>query len=245
MTGLVRTATLLTVGGLLAAGVAAAGVPSAATSSLNGNFIRLGPQRGGQVVNPAGVGAITKTIVVRDAANNPIQNSTVILNWSLCSGAGATQEFKLSQTQPHHPGVFTNCAAREISTQTDAAGIATFRISGGAQRAAGNPPGYAGLPVPANACVTVTADGVALGRLVGSAPDQDFNNGNGMSGGDLGLVAGDRLSVIINGNAVGYRARSDFDGDGDVDGTDVGIAGAVRLDSIVNGASISALPACP
>lgn len=223
------------------------GLPSASMHSLNGNMVRLGILRDGQVVNPAGVGAITKTIVIRDAAGNPLRGWTVTMDFSNCSGPAADQEFMLAPEQPHHPGALTDCAGKRISAISGDDGVATFRIVGGVSRPPGNPVGYGLLPVPANACVRVTINttgqGESLGRLVASAADQDLSGG--ITAADLALVAGDRLSVINNGNAVGYRARSDFNADGTISAADLGIAGAIRLDSVYLGATSSASPGCP
>ena len=225
------------------AGIAAAQIPSIQWE-FNGPMLRLGTLRDGIVVGPGiGPANVVKAISVSDAFGRPVPNSVIELNFSACSGPGADQEFRLAETQPHHPGALTNCPARIVAAITDVTGTAVFRIAGGVLRGPGSPPGYAGLPVPSSACVTVHADGVFLGRLVASAADQDLSGG--VTPADLSLVLGDRLGYIQAPGPGAYRARSDFDGDGDVDPADIGVMLAFRLEASVNGATGSATPACP
>src|SRR4029453_10562569 len=182
--------------------------PDPSTVDFQGPFVRPAPLRGGPAV-PFGV-LITKQIIVRDCHALAIPNATVTLDFSLCSGPGPDQEFRLGASQPHHPGVLTNCAAKTVSAVTDIQGVATFRIVGGAERGPGSPPGYAGLPVASAGCVRVYADGAFIGRLVASAADQDL--AGGMTPADVALIAGDRLAYLMVPGPSTYRARSDFDG---------------------------------
>src|SRR5262245_41771238 len=132
MTGLVRTATLLTVGGCLAASVAFAGVPDATKSSV-GNFINLGGHTTGTVDV-----RVVKTLVVRDASNAGVANATVEIRFANC----VSQDIRLSGTQPHHPGALFDCPNKIVSAITDGSGTGTFRIAGGATSVSGtNPPG--------------------------------------------------------------------------------------------------------
>jgi hypothetical protein len=203
MTGLVRKATLLTVCGVLAASAVMAGVPDPTKSSGVTPNINLGAYTasgdGNGVVNAEAI----KLITVRDAGNNPIANSTVVINFTSC----VSQDIRLSNDQVHHPGALFNCAAKTVTAVTNASGVATFRVSGGATNGGGNPPGHTA------GCAEVRADGVLLGTIRVGAPDENF--AGGIAGTDLGFWASDRFGA--------YRARLDFNGSGAVDGIDLGI----------------------
>jgi hypothetical protein len=178
MTGLVRRATLLTAAGLLAAGAAMAGVPTAGNSTLGDPLVNLRAYNGSP--SAAAVDqSLPKTIIVRDAANNPVPNSVVVLNFSACHAAG---DIRIGSTQP--AGFFTNCAAKTISGVTDAAGTVVFRVVGASNTSSGANPGAGEL------CCTVTADGVALGSLSVGAPDLNGARGGGT---DPGMDGTDTL----------------------------------------------------
>jgi len=197
MTGLVRKATLLTACGCLVAGAAMAGIPDPANSLL-GTGINLGASNNVGTVDVR----VEKNVTIRDAFNNPIQNSTVVITFTSCTN----QDLRLCNDQPHHPGLF-NCAAKTVTAVTNASGVATFRIKGGAASGPGNPAG-AGSP----GCATVQADGVPMGNLLVGAFDN--NNTGGVNAADLSNWLGDRNGYIAN--VANYRSRSDFDGSASV-----------------------------
>jgi len=208
MTGLVRKATLC-VCGLLVAGVAVAGVPDPAASTKP-TFINLGagnpspsPQDGNIInaVDPA----VTASYTIRDAFNNLVANSTVVVNFS-----GCTPDIRLCANQPHHVGALFNCAARTVTAVTGLNGVATFQIGGYAASGPGNPPG-AGA-----GCATVQADGVPFPSLTIGAFDQ--NGAGGVNPADLSNWLGDRQAFIAS--ALNYRGRSDFNGSSTVDPAD-------------------------
>jgi hypothetical protein len=215
MTGLVRKATLLAACGCLVAGAAMAGIPDPALSTL-GTVINLGGNTGGTVDVLA-----QKTVTIRDAFNNPIQNSTVVITFTNCTN----QDIRLCNNQPNHPGLF-NCVAKTVTAVTNASGVATFRVAGGANNPGGNPPGaLAG-------CATVQADGVPMGSLTVGAPDE--NNSGGVVVTDLSAFAGDRFGA--------YRGRSDFNGDNAVNVLDLAIFSQFRFGG---GSTASCGAACP
>jgi len=194
MTGLVRRATLFTAVGLMAAAAAYAGVPSAANSTL-GTGIMLGGRVGANVD-----ALVQKTMTVRDAANNPVPNSVVVINFT---GCGSPNEIKISSTQPF-AGMFVNCAARTVSAVTNASGIATFRVVGAA---AATSAAFVGV---GEGCASVTADGVALGTMSVGTPDL---NGATGGGGALGVTGQDTLQYTNHLFGVGlYRSRANFTG---------------------------------
>ena len=216
MTGLVRKATLFCACGLLVAGVAMAGVPDPATSSI-GTVINLGGNTAGTVDVLA-----QKTMTIRDAFNNPIQNSTVVITFTNCTN----QDIRLCNNQPNHAGALFNCAAKTVTAVTNASGVATFRVAGGANNPGGNPAGaLAG-------CASVQADGVPMGNLTVGAPDE--NNAGGVTVGDLSSFAGDRFGL--------YRGRSDFNGDNAVTVADLALFSQFRFGG---GSLASCGAACP
>jgi len=203
MTGLVRRATLLTAVGLLAATAALAGVPSAGTSTIGTSMLLGGTNAG------AADSRCQKTILVRDAASNPVPNSVVVINFT---GCGSPNEIKISSTQPF-AGMFVNCAARTVSAVTNASGIATFRVVGAA---AATSAAFVGV---GEGCASVTADGVALGTMSVGTPDL---NGATGGGGALGVTGQDTLQYTNHLFGVGlYRSRANFTGAaGTINGSD-------------------------
>ena len=192
MTGLVRRATLLTAVGLIAAGAASAGVPNAGNTSRPGAVVLVPKDPTAPLAAAAGLATFT----VRDAANNPVPNSVVVVTMSGCTAS----EIRLSSNQPH-AGVFVNCAAKSVSAVTNGSGVATFRLLG---RIAAHPGFASGA---AAQCGSVTADGVPLGTIGVAVADQ--NGAGGCNSADGSLFLADR------DNAAGQnRSRSDYNGAG-------------------------------
>jgi hypothetical protein len=223
MTGLVRRATLITAAGLLAAAAASAGVPSLGNSTVGAGIIL-----GGQNASGTADVHVAKTITVRDAANNPVPNSVVVITFSTCTA----NDIRLCSVQ--NAGMFVNCGAKSVSATTNASGIATFTIIGGAIN---NPP-PGGLPQPAGVgagCATVTADGVNFGNLTVAAADQ--NDTGGVNVIDTGDYNNDRFNA--------YRGRSDFDGNGVVNVLDTSTFLNIRFGVPgVPGSTVSGSPNC-
>jgi hypothetical protein len=200
MTGLVRRATLITAAGLLAATAAMAGVPSATTSSQpSPSVIKLVGH--GSPPDPAGNVLYT----IRDASNNPVPGSVVILNFAGCGDSRICQSDVLA-------GLTVNCSAKTVTGVTNASGQITVAVVG-----TGTGVGPA-VFVPTR-CVTVTADGVPLSNL--NCAVADLNGVNGVNGIDLGLFGSDLGPPSSN------RARSDYDANGVLNGIDLGLFGAV------------------
>jgi len=193
MTGLVRRATLFTAVGMVAAGAALAGVPSLGTSTI-GNVIQLGGRTN------AGVADVkcTKAITVRDAANNVVPNSTVVINFTTCYA----NEIRIAQ-----PGATwnqnVNCGARTASAVTNASGVASFQVVGGSNITTS---GAAGA---GEGCASVAADGIPLGNLSVATPDF-----NAASGGATAPGVDGQDTLIFNGNRWGgaglYRVRANL-----------------------------------
>jgi hypothetical protein len=167
MIRLASKAMLLSALGVMAAGAVLAGVPNATNSNLNaqvfgvpGPILILGGRSGGGVADPR----CEKQITVKDAANNPVANSVVTINFANCDNGA--DNIRLANTQPFNT---LNCAAQSVSATTNASGVAVFRIVGAAF-AAGS--GTAGV---GEGCATVTADGVPLGALSVATADLSGN----------------------------------------------------------------------
>ena len=228
MTGLVRKATLLSVCGLLGASVAMAGVPDAAHSSIGVGITLVGTTSG--IADVKG----QKLIVVKDATGTPVQNSTVVINFTNCAAA----EMRLCTTQPF-AGVGVSCAGKTVVALTDATGTATFRVVGFALNPGG---GVFNAPAPGYGAngASVAADGVPLGSLTVGAFDE--NGTSGVNTVDIALFLNDRFS-FNPGNAVATeRGRSDYDGNQAINPVDLALLLAART---AGGSSVSCAAACP
>lgn len=182
MTGLIRKATLLSACGMLLATAAMAGIPSATNSDKPANMKVVGFQ--GTV--PDSVDG-KFTVTVRDAGNNPINASNVVVDFSGCS------DMKVQQNQLN-ANYTINCPAKTVSAYTNAAGVVGFTILGGSTGNVG--------PFTGASCAKIFADGVLL-----SSPTVaifNLDNSGGVNASDASVLATD-----VGTHA--YRARSDFD----------------------------------
>lgn len=206
MTGLVRKATLFAVCGLLAAGVAMANVPDPSNSEcpVDGWIYVVG--HNGTEGDAAGEFCVT----VRDYNNLPIENASVVVDFSACDLQLCLDQLDDATTGP--PGeAFTDCVSQTVRKLTDAQGMACFRILGKSRAALGcdSPPGQ--LP----GCVKIYADGVFLCAL--NAPTFDLINdvdGTGLSAGDLSAW----LTAFFCGTS---PIRADYICDGSVGAQDL------------------------
>jgi len=213
MTGLIRRVTILCAAGVLAATAALAGVPSATTSTQPAGLTLVG--HSGGVADPTATGASTYTI--RDASNNPVPSSVVILNYSVCTDARIC-----STTQP--AGMTVNCGSKTVSGVTNASGVVTFRIVGG---------GLTSGAAITSPCISVTADGVPMNTIRSS--NVDMNGAGGLSAADITLAK-------VDLNSAPTRTRADFNKSGTVTAADVTL-----LKSIFNaaGSNTSCASYCP
>lgn len=226
MTGLVRKATLLTACGLLSAGAAMASVPSAANSTIPSNINLVGRVAAAVSTNHP------ITVVVRDLANNPVPNSSVVIDFTGC------QDVQASNAQADL-GVLVDCITHTVRGVTDVAGSVTMHVQGGAGAVGtGGEPGpvYAG-GTPSGACAVITADGVNLGSVFVGAFDLDKGNG---SPAGVGASALSEWLQDFGACAVApFCARSDFNGDGAVGAADL------SLQLVEFGSSADNDPLCP
>ncbi len=196
MTGLVRKATLITACGMLLAAAAMAGVPNPGTSTVPGGLSLVGNASG---VPDTSTGVFQVT--VRDLASNPINASSVAVDFS---AANADEKICTDQLNANYT---INCTAKTIRAYTNAAGQVRFTLNGGSV-------GGAAISTPGS--VKIFADGVLLtgASFVSAAFDLDGANG----------VGGNDLSVWLTdfGTAPGSQ-RGDYDYAGGVGGNDLSI----------------------
>jgi len=102
----------------------------------------------------------------------------------------------------------TSCEEKYVQGISDASGVATFTIVGGANNAAGNAPGYTGTSLCSTqqtlGCAKVYADGILVGVVAVAAYDQNLSGG--VNPADISAWLGDAFGD--------FHGRSDFDGDG-------------------------------
>jgi len=230
MTGLVRKATLFSACGLLLAGSAMAAVPSPANSDVPCG-IRVVGQNGG--VTSANH---TITIVVRDLANNPIANSSVVIDFTGCNSG---DDAGPAAVQNGVNGEVVDCVTKTIRAFTDVTG--TVNIDAQAMASA-SAPGV--TPGTGPGCAGVFADGVHLRDVHVSAFDLD----GGVGG--LGVTIAD-LSVWLSyffacPAPPNYCQIADFDYTAAGCTEDVGIADlSIWLGEFFAAASAQNDPICP
>lgn len=201
MTGLVRKATLFAACGVLVASAAMAGVPSPGNSTIPTRINLVGFDFASSTADGA-AGNATQTVTVRDLANNPIANSSVVLDFS-----GCTSDVRLGDgTAQLFPGVSINCGGHTARALTNGSGVATMVLIGG---------GNSAVLSHAAGCAKVYADGVLLGSIGVGMYDED--GASGVAGADLSLWKFD----FVNHPAT--SDRSDYDGAGGVAGADLSL----------------------
>ena len=189
MTGLVRKATLLSACGLLAAATALAGVPDPANSTKPARVNVLGTQTGNPDPNAA------FGVTVRDLANNPIANSSVVIDLINCT------DTRISNRTALIAGQTVDCPLKTVRALTDATGNVTMSVLGGATNPSG--PSAAG---PGAGCVRIFADGVLLGTATALVFDQ---NGGSLPGAD-GVEISDLSRWLVDFGSGVYKGRSDY-----------------------------------
>ncbi|HEY2954450.1 MAG TPA: hypothetical protein VGK89_04295 [Candidatus Eisenbacteria bacterium] len=170
MTGLVRKAMFLAVCGLLTAGVAFAHVADPANSechnvgaaappiNLNCDLIKavvyvVGNNLAGTVADPVGQFCVT----VRDFNNVPIENSSVILDFTDC-------DVQLCNN-PTLDGSVVDCPSATVRKLSDASGVACFKVRGKTKAGLG-------CGGAAKNCLKIFADSQLL--CTGDAPTFDL-----------------------------------------------------------------------
>jgi hypothetical protein len=208
MTGLVRKAALLSVGGLLLAASAMASIPSPANCTVPCGIALVGNNSLGTVADPAG----QFSVVIRDVGNAPLAGVVVTVDLS-----GCCNDIKLGTTQLG-AGVSVNVATKQVSVTTDVTGTAVFRVQGGASSVPTGPrPGLATPTAGAIGCAKIYANATlitdGISKPVVSVAAYDLNGaltgGSGVGGPDLSLY----LDDFFSGGApyLQYRQRADYD----------------------------------
>jgi hypothetical protein len=203
-------------------------VPSADNSTVDKVIHLVGASSG---ILSTSVGDFT--VIVRDLAGQPIANSSVVLDFSLCG----TSDVRIASSQLQS-GVSMNCAAKDVLGVCDGAGRFTFKVMGNSQ----NSGGASGLAVP---CMRVYADGVLLdshqtgvfagNRAVIVAPYDETGSG-GFDALDLAAFVGDLFHAPAT-----YYARSDFDGSGSITPLDL----SMQVGAMFAGSWTQTAAGCP
>lgn len=194
MTGLLRKATLLTACGALLAAAAMADVPSPGNCTVPACISLVGSSAG---VPDSAAGKFC--VVVRDLANNPINGSSVVVDFSNDADARICSD----QLNVNY---LENCAAATVRAFTDVTGTVCFTLLGGST-GAGN------ATVLGNGG-RIFADGVLIDSPGVSTFDLDSSGGVGVN--DLSIWLGD----FGSGQPWG---RSDFDCSGGVGVNDLSL----------------------
>jgi hypothetical protein len=223
-----------------------AGVPSASNSVLNEGGTSLNVA--GRLQNTGGASThenVLKHITVRDASNQPVLNSTVVINLINCvEGTGpAGVDMELGDTQPF-AGLLVNCANKTVTAVTNASGIADFSVIGFARNNGLTQLSPAISDVGhTTKCAEVRADGVLLGSLNVGGFDQDGSGGVNPT--DNGLLLGDRKAFLPGPvGTSAYRGRSDYDGNNAIDPVDLGLWLGIRVNFVANGGNGTSGVAC-
>jgi len=192
MTGLVRKATLLAVAGLLAASAAMAHVPDPANSECPGPCIKI-VGHDGTNADPVGQYCIT----IRDFNNVPIENSSVVVDFSNC-------DIQLCVDQKD-PDAIVDCVSQTVRKLTDVNGNACFTVIGKRRNV-----DCATKPSP---CVEVFADGVFICGLFAPVFDLVNEPGTGVSGLDFSQFLHLFFDCGVYFTAIDYNCNSTVDGD--------------------------------
>ena len=237
MTGLVRKTTLFTVCGLVVAGAAMAGVPSPANSQAPCVILMDFPNSQNSVgVNPAICSVPSLKVVVRDALNNPVSGSDVVLDFTACVGWGSNIE--LASTQPDL-AVTTSCGGKTVLKTTNALGEVCFTVIGASTQfvAASStlPSTYTGLPdrnigpTAGEVCCKIYASGQLLATKMVIVNRYNLDGSaliaNNVNSGDRGYVQ-DAEGYFGSGgpppafSAPYYRTYPDYDCNGLVNAGD-------------------------
>ena len=217
MTGLVRKATLLSACGLLLAGVSMAGIPNAANSQKPCVILMDYPNSPNNVgVNPGVCSVPALKVIVRDALNNPVNNSDVVLDFSACGAVPGP--VMLGDTQSD-PAVTTACTGRTVLKTSNALGEVCFSVYGNNNTVV-NSSGIGGYPLPNRnvggtagvVCCKLYASGNLLGTqlVIVNHYDLDAN---------VLVTAGDR-AYVLDAEGQAYRTYPDYDCNGAVNAGD-------------------------
>ena len=224
MTGLVRNATLLSLGGLFVTGTVMASPPSGTFSTFPpNNCVKLVGKNLSGLADAAG----TFTIIVRTGGGNLVPNSNVVLDFSSCPDVHmASQADLLGLAGNPNAGLTENAVFKTVTraagpTNGQATGQVSFTLLGGST-VGGNGSGAL--------CARVIADDVQIGTLTIAV--YDWDGSRTIDSGDLSGAMGDTFAP---GSGSTAKARSDFDCNGTVNSGDLSALLSVTLGPFVNG----------
>ena len=200
MTGLVRKATLLTVGGLLLAGAAMAGIPSSANSTIPTCITVMD----GSV--PALCGGPLALFTIKDANNNAVGSVTIVLDFTTCSPDASVDECN-AQPDPTigSTGVIEG-PFETLAYTADLSGQLCTSVIGSGTNVT---PLASGRPV----CCKIYAASQFMGTATVTVVRYDLS-GDGLVGGLDGSLW---VSDFFNAN---YNSRADYDCSGTIGGLD-------------------------
>jgi hypothetical protein len=200
----------------MVAGAAMAGVPHAGNSQkpcvvlmdLSNSTANVG-------INAGICGTPALRVIVRDALNNPVANSDVVLDFSSCGGSPGP--IMLADTQVD-PAITTACAGRTVLKTTNAQGEVCFATLGSSNVV--DPSGayvfYNGLaprnlgPNAGVVCCKIYASGNLLGTQLTIVSRYDLNVDGAVSAGDGSFhLAAQGFALLGN-----YRTFVDYNCDG-------------------------------
>jgi hypothetical protein len=138
-------------------------------------------------------------VVVRDLANNPVHNASVVIDLSGCTDLAICAD-------QLDPSALTNCPAKTVRKISDSQGRITFTVLGGSN-GAGNAQVQAGGG-------RIFANGVLI--RTPTVASFDLDSSGGVGSGDLSAW----LTDFGTGQPWG---RSDYDGDGAISANDLGM----------------------
>ena len=214
MTGLVRKATLLCVGGALLAGAAMAGVPNSTNSTISGASMALGT--GCITISDVPSMASCVPLVIRDANNNPVAGASVVLDFSTCPSG----DVKICSTQSPQGTTIGSLGTQSataicgpsytVTVAADALGQVCVIPNGGTNLAFGHSPA-ASRPT----CCRIYADSQLLTTTVVTVSSYDLNSTGTVTSGDLSVW----LLTYFGGGT--YRSKGDYNCTGTVNSGDL------------------------
>ena len=224
MTGLVRRAALLSLGGLFVARSAMACLPSGTFSTFPpNNCVKLAGRNLSGTADAAG----TFSLIIRSGSGLLIPNSNVVLDFSSCPDVHmASQADLLGLAGNPNAGLTENAALKTVTRAAgpangQALGAVSFTLLGGST-AGGNGSGVL--------CAMVIADNVQIGTLTIAVYDWD-----GSRTIDSGDLSGAMADTFAPGSGSTAKVRSDFDCNGTVNSGDLSVLLSVTLGPFVNG----------
>jgi len=224
MTGLVRRAALLSLGGLFVARSAMACLPSGTFSTFPpNNCVKLAGRNLSGTADAAG----TFSLIIRSGSGLLIPNSNVVLDFSSCPDVHmASQADLLGLAGNPNAGLTENAALKTVTRAAgpangQALGAVSFTLLGGST-GGGNGSGVL--------CARVIADNVQIGMLTIAV--YDWDGSRTIDAGDLSGALGD---MFAPGSGSTAKARSDFDCNGTVNSGDLSALLSVTLGPFVNG----------